>query len=133
MTGLTPSDPWPYSPGLLGPELERYLADATPPEVQQRQTRCPPWTVRKVTVHLVCTFPRCCKTLGRGRAGYFMIARWISANEPPPDAAAWSSARFTHQGGRSAPTAGPEMLSQDAAGDAVLRCASLATGSGRPR
>jgi glycine/D-amino acid oxidase-like deaminating enzyme len=25
-----------------------------------------------------------------------MIARWISASQPPPDAAAWSTARFSH-------------------------------------
>lgn len=71
MTGLASSDRWPYAPGLLGPELERYLTDAAPRDVQQLPARCPPWTVREVTLHLVCTFPRFCEMLGRGRAGDF--------------------------------------------------------------
>lgn len=132
MTGLTPSDPWPYSPSLPGRNWSVISPARSRPKLQL-QTRCAPWSEREVTVHLVRTFPRCCEMLGRGRAGYFMIARWISANGPPPDAAAWSNARFTHQGGRSAPTAGPEMLGQDAAGDAVPRYASPAAASGRPR
>ena len=69
MTGLTPPDPWPYSPGLSGPELERHLADSILTEVQQLQTRWPPWTVRAVTVRLVCTFrgaARCSAGAGPG-------------------------------------------------------------------
>lgn len=71
MTGPTPSDPWPYAAGLLGPELDTYLADAAPLSVQQLPTCCPPWTVREVTVHLVCTFCRFYQMLSRGRAGDF--------------------------------------------------------------
>jgi uncharacterized protein (TIGR03083 family) len=62
---------WPYVPGLLRPELERYLADAAPPAVQQLPTRCPAWTVREVTVHLLCTFSRFRHLLASGRSGDF--------------------------------------------------------------
>lgn len=73
MTGpeLASAGPWPYMPELLGPELERYLADAAPPAVQHLVTRCPAWTVREVTVHLLCTFSRFHQLLRRGRAGDF--------------------------------------------------------------
>jgi uncharacterized protein (TIGR03083 family) len=63
--------PWPYAAGLLVPELDRYLADAALPDVQQHPTRCPDWTVREVTVHLVCTFSRFHAMLLQGRAGDF--------------------------------------------------------------
>jgi len=63
--------PWPYAAGLLGPELDRYLADAALPGRQQLPTRCPDWTVREVTVHLVCTFSRFHTMLLQGRAGDF--------------------------------------------------------------
>jgi uncharacterized protein (TIGR03083 family) len=62
---------WPYAPELLRPELDRYLADAAGPGVDQLPTRCPSWTVRDVTVHLVCTFSRFHKLLNQGRAGDF--------------------------------------------------------------
>ena len=73
MTGreLAGADPWPYAPGLLGPELERYLTDATSPAVQHLTTCCPAWPVREVTVHLLCTFSRFHRLLIRGRAGDF--------------------------------------------------------------
>jgi uncharacterized protein (TIGR03083 family) len=64
-----PAGPWPYVPGLLGPELDRYLADAAQPTAQHLPTCCPPWTVRDVTVHLLCTFTRFRRLLSRGRAG----------------------------------------------------------------
>jgi uncharacterized protein (TIGR03083 family) len=63
--------PWPYAAGLLGPELDRYLADAALPDREQLPTRCPDWTVRDVTVHLVCTFSRFHAMLLQGRAGDF--------------------------------------------------------------
>ncbi len=73
MTGreLAGADPWPYGPGLLGPELEHYLTDATSPAVQHLTTCCPAWPVHEVTVHLLCTFSRFHRLLIRGRAGDF--------------------------------------------------------------
>lgn len=63
--------PWPFRPELLGPELDRYLADAAEPPIQHLPTCCPPWTLREVTVHLLCTFIRFRRLLCRSRAGDF--------------------------------------------------------------
>lgn len=61
--------PWPYAPGLLQHELDRYLADARQPATWHLPTRCQSWTVRDISVHLLCTFDRFRQLLARGRAG----------------------------------------------------------------
>jgi uncharacterized protein (TIGR03083 family) len=63
--------PWPFRPELLRPELGRYLTDAARPAIQDLPTCCPAWTVREVTIHLLCTFTRFHRLLSRGRAGDF--------------------------------------------------------------
>jgi len=62
---------WPYMPGLLRLELDQYLADAARSDLHHLPTRCPSWTVREVTVHLLCTFTRFHLLLDQGRAGDF--------------------------------------------------------------
>jgi hypothetical protein len=71
VNGLAPelAGPWPYAPELLQPELERYLADAGQPGTWHLPTRCPPGTVRQMTVHLLCTLDRFRRLLSQGRAG----------------------------------------------------------------
>jgi hypothetical protein len=49
--------PWLFRAELLRPELNRYLADAARPAIQRLPTRCPAWTVREVTIHLLCIHP----------------------------------------------------------------------------
>jgi uncharacterized protein (TIGR03083 family) len=71
VTGAGSSSPWPYAPELLDAELAQYLGDAAAPAVQSLVTRCPPWTVREITVHLTCTFSRFHDMLRQGRAGDF--------------------------------------------------------------
>ena len=66
------AEPWPYAPQLLRPELDRYLSAASP-VVEYLPTRCPPWTVREMTVHLLCTFSRFHRMLLQGRAGDFAV------------------------------------------------------------
>ena len=68
--GQQEAEPWPYAPQLLLPELDRYLSDAVPAD-QSLPTCCPPWTVRDITVHLLCTFSRYHRMLAQGRAGDF--------------------------------------------------------------
>ena len=63
--------PWIYAPEIVRSELERYLDDASRPDIQELPTRCPGWDVRTVTVHLVCTFTRFGEMLARGRSGDF--------------------------------------------------------------
>ena len=72
MTGQDQQEakPWPYAPPLLLPELGRYLSDAALAD-QSLPTCCPPWTVRDMTVHLLCTFSRFHRMLAQGRAGDF--------------------------------------------------------------
>ncbi len=64
------AEPCPYGPRLLRPELDAYLSDAVP-AVQSLLTCCPPWTVRDMTIHLLCTFSRFHRMLIQGRAGDF--------------------------------------------------------------
>jgi hypothetical protein len=63
--------PWLFRAELLRPELNRYLADAARPAIQHLPTCCPAWTVREVTIDLLCTFTRFHRLPSRGRAGDF--------------------------------------------------------------
>ncbi|ONK12666.1 maleylpyruvate isomerase family mycothiol-dependent enzyme [Streptomyces sp. MP131-18] len=61
--------PWPQAVAWSRAELRHYLAAAAGPGLGALPTRCPPWTVRDLTVHLAETFRRYADLLARGRAG----------------------------------------------------------------
>ena len=63
--------PWPDGTMLVRAELASYLDDVAGGALDALPTRCDPWTVRDVTVHLAETFRRFERTLDQGRAGDF--------------------------------------------------------------
>jgi uncharacterized protein (TIGR03083 family) len=61
--------PWPAALDWSAAELRGYLAAAADPAVQGLATRCPPWTIRDLTVHLAMTFRRFADQLRNADAG----------------------------------------------------------------
>ncbi|MEV6400735.1 maleylpyruvate isomerase family mycothiol-dependent enzyme [Streptomyces sp. NPDC051907] len=61
--------PWPQALEWTRRELELYLAEAGDPATWQLPTRCPPWSVSDLTVHLAATFQRFADQLAASRRG----------------------------------------------------------------
>jgi uncharacterized protein (TIGR03083 family) len=63
--------PWPDGIVATRHELASYLADVADGSLDALATRCAPWSVREVTVHLAETFRRFHLMLEQGRRGDF--------------------------------------------------------------
>ena len=63
--------PWPDGLVATRHELSSYLDDVADGSLDSLATRCAPWSVRDVTVHLAETFRRFHGMLDQGRAGDF--------------------------------------------------------------
>ena len=67
----TVAGPWPDGIAATRLELTRYLDDIGSGALDALPTRCVPWTVRDITIHLTETFRRFGKMLDQGRRGDF--------------------------------------------------------------
>jgi uncharacterized protein (TIGR03083 family) len=63
--------PWPDGIPATRVELARYLDEVADGSIDALLTRCEPWTVRDVTIHVTETFRRFRRMLEAGRAGDF--------------------------------------------------------------
>lgn len=63
--------PWPDARAVTLAELASFLDDVADASLDALPTRCPPWTVRDVTIHVTETFRRFARTLDQGRSGDF--------------------------------------------------------------
>lgn len=63
--------PWPNGVAASRHELVAYVDDVRDGALDDRPTRCSPWSVRDVTTHLAATFQRFQRMLDQGRTGDF--------------------------------------------------------------
>jgi len=63
--------PWPDGIALTRDELSRYVNDVADGSLDALATRCSPWSVRDVTIHLAETFRRFQRMLDHGRSADF--------------------------------------------------------------
>jgi len=73
MTEIAPelAGPWPDALELTRRELASYLDAVADDATDALPTRCAPWTVRDITIHLAETFRRFADMVAQGRAGNF--------------------------------------------------------------
>lgn len=63
--------PWPDGVALTRRELSGYVDDVADGSLDALATRCSPWLVRDVTIHVAETFRRFQRMLDQGRGGDF--------------------------------------------------------------
>lgn len=63
--------PWPDGIAATRNELSSYIDDVADGSLDALATRCTPWSVRDVTIHLAETFRRFQRMLDQGRSGDF--------------------------------------------------------------
>jgi uncharacterized protein (TIGR03083 family) len=60
---------WPDVRALIRTELTAYVSDAADPSIQNRPTRCEPWTIADLTRHLAATVARFRSMVEQSRGG----------------------------------------------------------------
>jgi len=92
--------PWPAALDWSAAELRGYLTAAADPALQGLATRCPPWTIRDLTVHLAMTFRRFADQLRNANAGDLTAPAFRG---DPQQVLRRQAGRFLHSARRSPP------------------------------